>query len=139
MECSYKRNRHACYNLQYHLVVVTKYRHPCITGEMLERLKTITSEILATWKCELVEFNGEPDHVHILFEAPPQVQLSKLVNNFKTVSSRYIRKEYIEHLNKYYWKPYFWNRSYLLLSVGGAPIEIIKRYIQDQEHDANPS
>lgn len=132
MNIDYKTNRHACYNLNYHLVVVTKYRHKCLTKEILERLKEIIENLFSKWNCILVEFNGEVDHIHILFEAPPQVQLSKLINNLKTVTARLIRKEYAEHLSKFYWKPYLWNRSYLILSSGGAPIEIIKRYIQEQ-------
>ncbi|QSZ28413.1 IS200/IS605 family transposase [Aceticella autotrophica] len=114
------------------LVVVTKYRHKCLTKEILNRLKEIIENLFSKWKCILIEFNGEADHIHILFEAPPQVQLSKLINNLKTVTARLIRKEYSEYLTKFYWKPYLWNRSYLILSSGGAPIEIIKRYIQEQ-------
>ena len=130
------RNRHSVYKLTYHLVVVTKYRHKCINKAMMERLKEIATNLLASSDCEVIEFNGEEDHIHILFDAPPQIQLSKLINSFKTVSSRYIRKEFEEHLSKYYWKPYFWNRSYLILSTGGAPIEIIKKYIEEQKTPA---
>ncbi|SHF72643.1 putative transposase [Caldanaerobius fijiensis DSM 17918] len=107
MNVEYNTNRHACYNLKYHLVIVTKYRHKCLTNEMLKRLENILSK----WSCTLIEFNGEADHIHILFEAPPQVQLSKLINNLKTVTSRLIRKEYAEYLSKFYWKPYLWNRK----------------------------
>ncbi|MBD5643420.1 IS200/IS605 family transposase [Clostridium botulinum] len=70
--------------------------------------------------------------MHILLEAPPQVQLSKLINNFKTILSRYTIKEYSEHLSKYYWQAYFWTNSYLVLSTCRAPIEIIKQYIKEQ-------
>lgn len=77
----FKRNRHAVYRLYYHLVVVTKYRHACITPEIMARLKEIAHDLFNKWGAEVIEMNGESDHVHILFEAPPQVQLSKLVNN----------------------------------------------------------
>ena len=80
----------------------------------------------------LIEFNGEPDHVHLLFEVPPQVELSKLVNTLKTVSSRLVRKKHSEYLKKYYWKPVFWSRSYCILTTGGATIEIIEKYIKSQ-------
>ena len=73
------------------------------------------------------------DHLHVLFDAPPQVQLSKLVNNLKTVSSRLIRKEFSEQLKPYYWKPYFWSNSYLILSTGGATIDVVKKYIENQD------
>ena len=102
---------------------------------MHTRLIQFTKNILSSFKCELVEMNGEEDHIHILFKAPPQVQLSKLVNRFKTVSSRYIRKEFTEELSKYYWKPYFWSNSYMVFSTGEAPIEIIKQYIENHGQD----
>lgn len=121
------------YNLQYHLVVVTKYRKNCINKEILSRLKEISSSLFEKWNCEIIEISGEIDHMHILFEAPPQVQLSKLINNFKTVSSRYVQKEFQDHLKTFYWKPYFWSNSYLILSTGGATIDIIKEYIQNQQ------
>jgi putative transposase len=77
----------------------------------------------------VIEISGELDHVHTLFEAHPQIELSKAINNFKTVSSRYIRKEFEEQLTPYYWKPYFWNRSYCINSTGGATVKIIKQYL----------
>lgn len=130
---SYRKNRHSCYKLTYHLVVVTKYRNKVITNEILKRLEEIFKDIMEnSWKCEVFEFNGESDHIHVLFSAPPQVELAKLINNLKTVSSRRIRKEFSEHVSKYYWKPYFWSNSYLILSTGGATIEVIKKYIQEQ-------
>jgi putative transposase len=79
---------------------------------------------------EVLEFGGERDHVHILFETPPQVQLSKLVNTLKTVSSRLIKKQYEQYLKKYYWKSTFWSRSYCIVSTGGATIEIIKKILK---------
>lgn len=128
----YSCNRHSCYNLKYHLVVATKYRHKVISPPIMSEFKNISERLFATWGCEVLEIGGEPDHLHILFSAPPQVQLSKLINNFKTVSSRLIRKQFAEEISKYYWKPYYWNRSYLIISSGGASIEVIKKYIQSQ-------
>ena len=130
----YNKNRHSCYKLTYRLVVVTKYRHPVINETIKNRLIEIITDIIETnWNCHLIEINGTEDHLHLLFDAPPQVQLSKLVNNLKTVSSRLIRKEFSEHLKPYYWKPYFWSNSYLILTTGGATIDIIKSYIENQD------
>lgn len=130
----FNRNRHSIYRLQYHLVVVTKYRHRVINKEVNKRLKEIAHKIFEdSWKCKIIEIESEGDHLHIAFESSPQIQLSKLVNNFKTVSSRYIQKEFKEHLKPFYWKPYFWSSSYCLLSVGGATIEVVKSYIESQE------
>jgi putative transposase len=99
---------------------------------MLERLGVIFGETLKKWEGTLVEFNGEADHVHLLISVNPKVQPSKLVNNLKTVSSRLIRKEFAEHLGKVYRKPVFWSRSYCIISCGGAPISVLKHYIQQQ-------
>lgn len=99
---------------------------------MLLRLKEIFSELCGRWDSELVEFNGEKDHVHLLLELTPKIEPSKMVNNLKTVSSRLIRKEFSTQLRNTYTKPVFWSRSYCILSCGGAPLQIIKKYIQSQ-------
>lgn len=129
---NFKSNRHSIYNLKYHLVVITKYRHLCINKDILADLNNIFKNIIESKNGTLIEFNGEPDHAHLLFEVPPQVELSKLVNTLKTVSSRLIRKNHSEYLKKYYWKPVFWSRSYCILTTGGATIEIIEKYIKSQ-------
>ena len=101
---------------------------------MLDRLKTICTELTQKWECELLEFNGESDHVHLLLSLNPKVAPSVFVNNLKTVSSRYIRKEFGPELKRYYWnKPVFWSRSYCILTCGGAPLSIIKQYIEQQD------
>ena len=100
---------------------------------MLERMQEIFAATLLKWEGELLEFNGEADHVHLLLAVNPKVQPSKLVNNLKTVSSRLLRKEFGEHLNRVYRnKPVFWSRSYCIISCGGAPISVLKQYIQQQ-------
>ena len=115
------------------MVLVTKYRHKVINKEMNERLKEIAYNIFeGSWKCKIIEIESEEDHLHIAFESNPQTQLLKLVNNFKTVSSRYIQKEFKEQLKPYYWKPYFWSPPYCLLTVGHTTIDIIKKYIKSQ-------
>ena len=137
----YRRNRHSCYDLEYHLVVVTKYRHPVITGALKDRLLAITETLFTkNWNCRILEVNTDRDHIHILFEAPPQVQLSVLVNNYKTVTSRRLRKEFEAELKPYYGKPYFWSDSYFIGSVSDRSQEQIVRYIRDQGiRDTNPS
>lgn len=80
-----------------------------------------------------MEFNGEPDHLHLLISVNPKVQPSKLVNTLKTVTSRLVRKQFAKELSKYYWKPVFWSRSYCIVSCGGAPLSIIKQYLEQQE------
>src|SRR6056297_1540578 len=89
--------------------------------------------MLNNQECSLIEFNGEADHVHVLFESPPQVKLLKLIKTLKTVSSRLIKKRFKSHVKNFYWKSAFWSRSYLIISTGGASIEIVKGYIQNQD------
>ncbi len=125
-------NRHSVYSLKYHLVVITKYRHKCINSEILDELEKIFTRLLNDKDCIVLEFGGEKDHIHVLFETPPQIQLSKLVNILKTVSSRLIKKDYEEHLKDYYWESAFWSKSYCIISTGGATIETIGEYIQNQ-------
>lgn len=100
---------------------------------MLERLNEIFRATIQKWEGDVLEFNGEADHVHLLISVNPKVQPSKLVNNLKTVSSRLMRKEFAEHLNRIYrGKPIFWSRSYCIISCGGAPLSVLKQYIQQQ-------
>ena len=129
----YKKNRHSCYLLKYHLVVVTKYRHPVLTEEISSRLYEITRNIFCgSWGCTVISAKTDGDHIHILFEAPPQVQLSGLINNYKTVSARLLRKEFADFLSKYYWKPVFWSRSYFVGCVSDVTEEIVDNYIRSQ-------
>ena len=128
-----RTNMHSIYDLEYHLVVVTRYQHPVIADDLAARLVDITHDLLENnWKCHVSEVNTGEDHVHILFEAPPQTQLSRLVNSYKTISSRLLRKEFAEYLKPYYWKPYFWSRSYFITTVSGRTHDTVSRYIRDQ-------
>lgn len=124
---------HCHFNINFHLVIVTKYRQKCLTKEILERLKEIFDNLMIKWDGQLLEFNGEEDHCHLLISINPKTQPSKLVNNLKTVSSRYIRKEFEDHLKQYFWKDYFWSRSYCLISCGGAPLSVLRQYIENQK------
>ena len=130
----FKKLHHCVFNLKYHLVLVTKYRKNCITKHILFRLKEIMEELCEKWECQLHEFNGEKDHVHMLLDLNPKIQISAFINNLKTVSSRYIRKEFALHINKFFYnKPVFWSRSYCILTCGGAPLSVIKQYIEQQK------
>jgi putative transposase len=124
---------HCVYRLDYHLVIVTKYRRKCLTEEMRVRAKDIFESTLEKWGCELLETNGEPDHMHLLISTPPTLSLSKLVNNLKTVSSRLLRKEFSRHLARVYRKPVLWHRAYFVVTCGGAPLSVMRQYIENQK------
>jgi len=100
---------------------------------MRTRLEEIARSTADKWGGEILECNGEADHVHLLVELTPRTAPSAFVNNLKTVTSRLIRKEYAAHLNQYYWrKPVFWSRSYCMITVGGAPLSVLRQYIEQQ-------
>ena len=125
---------HSAFRIYFHLVLVMKYRHKCLTAPMLDRMKDVFQGVLQKWGCTMIEFGGEADHIHVLFESDPTVKPSDLVKNLKSVSARLMRKEYAKHLAPYYWQPYFWNRAYALISVGGrANIETLLKYIENQD------
>lgn len=119
-------------DLKAHLVLTTKYRRKVFTGEMINRLHEILKELLKKWDCEVVDFNGESDHVHLLFRYTPQTELPKFINNVKTVTSRYLRKEYSDRINQFYKKDVLWNGSYFIASSGGVTLETLKKYVESQ-------
>ncbi len=129
----FKTASHAAYRLYYHLVLVTKYRRKCLNAAIIRDLDGIVRTLCESWGCELKELNGEADHLHILFEGKPSMELSKFVNNLKTVTSRLLRRDYREHLAKWYRKPVLWSASYAIVTASGAPLEVIKAYIINQE------
>jgi putative transposase len=94
-------------------------------------MQTIFSDVCENFETELVEFDGEKDHVHLLVNYPPKVAISKLVNSLKGVSSRMLRKEF-DSIHRFYWKGMLWSPSYFAGSCGGAPIDIVKQYIEQQ-------
>lgn len=129
----YYKNQHSCFLLQYHLVLVTKYRHPVLQGEIEEYLVQYTRDYFKKQDLNILELNCSEDHIHILFEAVPQMNLSNFVNAYKTASSRMVRKNFAEALKQYYWKPYFWSLSYFIGSVSENTLEAVKKYIQNQD------
>jgi putative transposase len=111
--------------------LVTKYRRKVIDDNISNKLKEMFERIQCNYNITLQEWNHDKDHVHILFKAHPNSELSKFINAYKSASSRLIKKEYPE-IRKQLWEEYFWSRSYCLLTTGGAPIETIKKYIESQ-------
>jgi putative transposase len=134
-----KTLNNAVFDLTYHLVLVTKYRHKALSEPILGRMREIVAATLERWRCDLVEFGGEDDHVHMLIRAHPALELSGLVNNLKTVTSRLIRKEFAEHLSQFYWKPVLWHGAYYVGSVGNASLETVRRYVEEQGRDRWPA
>jgi putative transposase len=115
---------------------LTKYRHKAFADRHLTRLEEIMRSVCADFEVELVEFNGENNHVHLLVSFPPKVALSKLANSLKGVSSRRVHQEYPE-LVKHYWRAQrLWSGSYFAGSVAGAPLSTVRQYIEQQNRPA---
>lgn len=127
-----RTGRHCVFMMHVHLVFVTKYRKKVFTAEILDAAKQIFSDVCTDFETKLVEFEGEKDHVHLLVEYPPKVSVSVLVNSLKGVSSRHLRKRYPELADNYY-KGVLWSPSYFAGSCGGAPLDVIRQYIEQQD------
>ena len=119
--------------MHVHLVFVTKYRREVFTKEILNDLHVIFAQTCLDFEAELVEFDGEDDHVHLLVNYPPKVAVSNLVNSLKGVSSRLVRKKNYPSLQKKLWGNALWSPSYFAGSCGGAPIAVIRQYIEQQQ------
>ncbi len=124
-------NSHSVFMLWYHLILVTKYRREVFTDDISNRAKEIFENIATNYHINLIEWNHDSDHVHILFRSHPKTELSKFINAYKSASSRLIKQEFESVRNKL-WKSYFWSQSFCLLTSGGAPIDVIKQYIESQ-------
>lgn len=125
-------NSHSVFSLTYHLILVTKYRRKVFNDVISNRARALFEAIAPRYKIEVVEWNHDQDHVHILFRAQPKTELSKFINAYKSASSRVLKKEY-PSIKQQLWKEMFWSRSFCLLSSGNAPIEVVEQYIKQLE------
>ena len=131
--CNYYTNRHSCFLLQYHIVLVTKYRHPVLTGNVKTAVYERINYVAENRGFNILELNSESNHVHLLIEADPQTPPAELVNVIKTQTSRKARKLYGDTLlKKYDWKPYFWSDSYFIATVSENTLDVVKNYIKNQ-------
>ena len=129
-----RKGSHSVFSVRLHFVFVTHYRRKALTKEMLARLKATIEQVANKMGCILVEFNGESDHVHILLDFHPKNSIAAVVGSLKSSTARMLKKEFPEEVKKHYWgKVSFWSNSYYVASCGGAPIEALKKYIQNQK------
>jgi putative transposase len=131
----WRTGRSCLFKNNAHLVFVTKYRRGVFTKEMLDRTKEIMEETCRQMDCELLEFGGEHDHVHLMVSIHPKVAVSNLVSKLKGKSSYMLRREYWERIKTMLWGNHFWSPSYCVVSCGGASLDVVKQYI---EHQSRP-
>lgn len=124
-------NHHSVFSLYYHLIFVVKYQRKAIDDAISDRLKKIFEYIQPSYSITLREWNHDRDHVHILFSSQPKTELSKFINVYKSASSRIIKKAFPE-IRRFLWREQFWSQSFCRISVGGAPIEVLRQYIESQ-------
>lgn len=127
-----RRGRHCVFAMHVHLVFVAKYRRRVFDAEAIATLRGIFAKVCTDFEAVLIEMDGESGHVHLLVEYPPKVAVSALVNSLKGVSSRLLRQERPD-LQRRYWKGVLWSPSYFAASCGGAPISIVRQYIEQQQ------
>jgi putative transposase len=124
-------NNHSVFSMYYHLVLAVKYRRKVINNTISDYAKEKFVSLGEKYNITLVEWNYDRDHIHILFKAHPNTELSKFINAYKSASSRLIKKDF-PPIRKRLWKEMFWSRSFCLLTTGGSPIEVVKKYIESQ-------
>jgi putative transposase len=124
-------NNHSVFLLYYHLVLVVKYRRNVFDDDMSDYAKDMFVRLSGNYNITLVEWNHDVDHVHILFKAHPNTEMTKFINAYKSASSRLIKRDFPQ-VKKKLWKEMFWSRSFCLLTTGGSPIDVVKKYIENQ-------
>ena len=125
-------NAHSVYLMYYHLIMVVKYRRKVINDPISERAKEIWEHIAPRYGIVLEEWNHDIDHVHVMFRAQPKTELSKFINAYKKCQQQAAEKKSIRKSGKKLWKEAFWSQSFCLLTAGGAPVEVIRQYIETQ-------
>ena len=124
-------NNHSVFAMYYHLVLVVKYRRKVFDDTISSYARSVFEKISPSYNISLLEWNHDIDHVHIMFKAQPNSELSKFINAYKSASSRLIKRDFPKIRNKL-WKEHFWSQSFCLFTTGEAPIEVIKKYIETQ-------
>jgi putative transposase len=129
---NYRKTAHSTYDIKYHIVWITKYRKPAITGKIAERTRELVRGVCQTNEVEILAGHVSKDHIHLLVSAPPHLSVSKLVQYIKGYTSRKLQMEYKE-LNKQFWGKHLWGRGYFAASSGNVTDEVIAEYIRTQD------
>ena len=131
MKTIYDNNNHSVFLLNYHLILVVKYRRRVISEKIKNRLIEIFDYICGNYNISAIEINGDLDHIRILFKAHPNSEISKFINAYKSASSRLIKKEFPQ-IKNLLWREAFWSKSFFLATTGGVTLDEVKRYVETQ-------
>ena len=127
----YKSNNNVVYSSKYHVVWCPKYRRKVLVDKIAKRLEEVMRKTASRYRAEVISLEIMPDHVHLLVEVDPQFGIHRLVKNIKGVSSHVLRKEFDTLRSRL---PSLWTNSYFVSTVGGAPLEVIKQYVENQKN-----
>lgn len=128
----WRTGRHVIYDLHAHIVLTPKYRRKVMTPRVTSLLRRVFEEVCDRFECTLDAFETDQDHAHLLVSYPPKIQLSKLVQSLKTNSSKQAREQHWPEIENALWGDHFWSPSYCIASCGGAPLNVIKQYVENQ-------
>lgn len=128
----WRTGRSCVFKNNVHLVFVTKYRRNVFTSDMLDRMRLLMLETCKQMAVELIEFGGEDDHVHLLVTVPPKLAIANLVGKLKGKTAYFLRREYTQQLRRKLWGAHLWSPSYCVVSCGGAPLEVVRAYVENQ-------
>jgi len=135
MKTIYDNNNHSVFSLNYHLILVIKYRRKVISEKIKQRLIEIFEYICGNYNISAIEINSDLDHLHVLFKAHPNSELSKFINAYKSATSRLIKKEFPE-IKDSLWADSFWSKSFFLATTGGVTLDTLRQYIETQGEKA---
>jgi len=136
----FDKNAHSVYTLNYHLVQCIKYRRKVLDfPEIIDELKMRTKNIAESYGCEVLAIETDLDHIHILFKAKPQTDLLKFINNWKSATSKVLKRKFQDKLKNKLWGDVFWSNSYCLITTGQTTLDQVKKYVESQKekHDNN--
>ena len=128
------KDYHSVCDLNYHLILVTKYRRKVLNDTISAELKEMFDRIGEKYGIECVTFNHDIDHIHVLFKAKPVTNLSKFLNAYKSATSRIVKRKYPEVREKL-WEEKFWSHSFYLATAGGVTVDVLKEYVKSQGVD----
>ncbi len=129
----FDKNAHSVYTLNYHLVQCIKYRRKVLDfPEIIDELKSRTHKIAESYGIKITAIESDLDHIHILFEAKPQTDLLKFINNWKSATSKALRNKFKDKIKNKLWKNVFWSGSYCLITSGQVTLDILKKYVESQ-------
>ncbi len=133
MKYDFDKNAHSVYALNYHFVQCIKYRRKVLDfPEIIEELKSRTHKIAESYGITILSIETDLDHIHILFKTQPQTNLIKFINNWKSATSKVLRRKFFERIKNKLWKNVFWSGSYCLITTGQTTLEQVKKYVEDQ-------